>query len=81
MNESVSESLNSDLDDISLENFTKILANDSEYEVSPRYTHTFGVRIILLAGKSNILSDNFLGKDFDQKLEVSQVSQVFVVNH
>ena len=71
MNESVSESLNSDLDDITLENFTKILANDSEYEVGPRYTHTFGVRIILLAGRYNdILSDNFQGKDFVPKLEV-----------
>ena len=80
MNESVSESLNSDLDDISLENFTKLLANDSEYEVSPRYTHTFGVRIILLAGRyDNILSDNFLGKDFDQKMKV--VFEVFAVNH
>ena len=51
MNESISEALNFHTDAIYLENFTQILANDSEYEANPRYTHTFEVRIILLAGK------------------------------
>ena len=56
MNESIMEFLNFDTNEedlgISSDNFSQILinANDSGNEANPRYTHTFGVRIFLLAG-------------------------------
>ena len=59
MNESSSEFLNFDTNEgvfgIYPDNFTQVLVNSngSDNEPGPRYTHTFGVRIILLAGKHN----------------------------
>ena len=52
MNESIMEFLNFDTNEedlgISSDNFSQILLNANE--ANPRYTHTFGVRIFLLAG-------------------------------
>ena len=56
MNESSSEFVNFDTNEedsgIYPDNFSQILlnVNDSGNEANPRYTHTFGVRIFLLAG-------------------------------
>ena len=56
MNASGMEFLNFDTNDEDLgiyhDNFSQILlnVNDSGNEATPRYTHTFGVRIFLLAG-------------------------------
>ena len=61
MNESIVEFLNFDTNDeedsgIYPDNFSQILlnANDSGNEGNRRYTHTFGVRIFLLAGNIGV---------------------------
>ena len=55
MNENISDFPNFETNDGDfgnyLHNFSQVLVNDSGQEASPRYTHTFGVRIFLLAGK------------------------------